>query len=315
MSIESGLTDFRYIGEDPFNKSEGELKLGPNGVRFILPREKRKRKYTVVYDAEWSEVISYENCAVHRCKDDLSWPLDETLPTDYESLGKSGMLFIFLRTPKNAFFQVWGFYPENDVTHVGELIEQYMERPSVPGLAHHATAAPVRYIVDHCQILSQFRAQWHDWLHTRSTVKPREHLREIGPNYIFCKEGMAIDFYGAGEQLEQMSTFWPWRVMGEIFAIDTEIIYQWYEDAYSFRQQVSDDKERHAILSAAKDALEKYNSLGGVKEYLFIRPWSFPSRFHRTWDKLEPFACKASRNYFPPILDFDDEEVEDGSII
>ena len=308
MSIDSGLTDFRYSAEDPYSKGEGEIKLGPEGARFVLPRERRKRSYTAVYDLKWSEVISYECSPVQFCKDDLSWQLEEKLPKGYKPVGNVGMLFVFLRTIEGAFFQVWGFFPESDVTHVTDLIVQYIRRPSVPGLAHHATAAPVRYILNECKVLSRFQAHWHDWLHTRSTVQPREKLRERGPNYIFCKEGMAIDFYGTGEQLEQMSTFWPWRIMNDIFSVDLEIMYQWYEDAYTFRQQVWDDKERQEFLSAAKEALQVYHSSEDVNEYVQIRPWSFPSRFHRTWDKLEPFACKASRNFFPPIFNFDEED-------
>jgi hypothetical protein len=224
------------------------------------------------------------------------------------------MLFIYHRLPENAFFQVWGFFPEDDVTLVRDQVEQYLGRVSLPGLAHHATSAPVKYIINSCEILSQFQTQWHDWLHRSSTVKPREKFREKGPNYIFCKEGMAIDFYGAGEQLEQMSIFWPWRVVNQIFNVESEIFYQWYEDAYTFQQQVWDDNERQKILESAQNALEIYNSSEDVEEYLLIRPWSFPSRFHRTWDKLAPFACKASRNKFPPILDFDEEE-DEGSLI
>jgi hypothetical protein len=44
------------------------------------------------------------------------------------------------------------------------------------------------------------------------------------------------------------------------------------------------------------------------QELVLIRPWSFPSRFHRSWDKLEPFASKVTRNSFPPVLDFVEEE-------
>ena len=312
MAIDSGITDFIYIGKDPTNEAEGELRFGPDRVKFILPREKKKRSYIAEYEVEWSEVISFECCPVFYFKDDMTWPINEDHPYDNEPLGKAGMLFIFLRRRDGAFFQVWGYFPHNDVTKVKDLISQYLERSSVPGLGHHATAAPVRYILDHCEILEKYQAHWHDWLHTRTTVKPRKNFREKGPNYVFCEEGMAIDFYGAGEQLEQMSTFWPWRVMNDIFTTGSEIFYQWFEDAYTFRQQVWDDNERKQIVTSAKNALQTYNSTDDVKEFVLIRPWSFPSRFHRTWDKLEPFASKVSRNSFPPIYDF---EEDDGSLI
>ena len=85
------------------------------------------------------------------------------------------------------------------------------------------------------------------------------------------------------------------------------IKYQWKEDAYIFEQQVLDDEQRHVFSQKAKSAFEAYGSSDDINEYLLIRPWSFPSRFYRTWDKLEPFASKASRNKFPPITDFLEE--------
>jgi hypothetical protein len=120
---------------------------------------------------------------------------------------------------------------------------------------------------------------------------------------------MAIDFYGTGEQLEQMSTFWPWRRIRRVFKDDEELCvrYQWHDDAFTFNQQVLDNEPRKEFSDAAEAALNLYNESDGVDEFLLIRPWSFPARFHRTWDKLEAFSSKASRNKFPPIYDFEEK--------
>ncbi|MHA2235338.1 MAG: hypothetical protein ACXABH_08420, partial [Candidatus Thorarchaeota archaeon] len=83
--------------------------------------------------------------------------------------------------------------------------------------------------------------------------------------------------------------------------------YQWKDDTYIFRQQVLKDDQRLEFTQAAESALDSYNSSDDVDEMLMIRPWSFPSRFHRTWDKLEAFSSKASRNRFPPIYDFKED--------
>ncbi|RLI53098.1 MAG: hypothetical protein DRP09_16515, partial [Candidatus Thorarchaeota archaeon] len=195
--------------------------------------------------------------------------------------------------------------------HVQNTLSEYLERPPVPGLAHHGNAAVVKYMVDHCTVLSRVKTEWHDWIKTGPLLgKPRKkRWRERGPDYVFCEEGMAIDFYGAGEQLEQMSTFWPWRVISTMIIDGYQILYQWYDDNYVYRQQVWDKEQRAEILKAAKNALKVYRSKEGIPEVLIIRPWTFPSRFYRTWDKLEPLTSKASRNRFPPILDFDEEDI------
>ena len=308
VSEESGLADFEYVGEDPYNKAAGELKLGSEGARFILPRKQRGRSYRAIFDVDWLDVISFECCEVNFCEDDKSWPLQEEPPEDYKIIGPAGMFFVFLMALGEAAFQIWAFTPCEEITTVGELAERYLKRPSLPGLAHHGTASAVRYIVDHCEILEQHKTQWHDWLRKGPTTKPRiKKFKERGPDYIFCKEGMAIDFYGAGVQLEQMSTFWPWRVINNIFVVGNEILYQWYEDSYTFKQQVWEDEKRESIYTAAENALDTYKSSKKVQELVLIRPWSFPSRFHQTWDKLEPFASKASRNSFPSIYDFEEE--------
>jgi hypothetical protein len=88
---------------------------------------------------------------------------------------------------------------------------------------------------------------------------------------------------------------------------DYHILYQWYDDFYVFRQQVWDKDERRVLLEVAKRALSSYQTSDGGPELLVIRPWSFPSYFHSTWEKLEPFLSKASRNGFPPIYDFEEE--------
>ncbi len=298
-----------YVGYDPYSKRTAETKIGQQGIRFTLPRRKRTKKYTIVYDIPWSEVISWDCSEVVICKEDNSWPLDEELPSDFKPIGNAAILFIFQKLKENKYFQIWSYFPQDDADRVRELVREHIGRDMVKGLAHHGTSAIVKYIVDHCDVLDSYQAHWYDWIHRGPSTKPREKKwREKGPVYIFCKEGMAINHYGSGVQLEQMSLFWPWRLIENIFIDDYEILYQWYEDAYTFRQQVWDDDERKRVLEMAKKALEFYRSSNDVPELMTIRPWSFPSRFYRSWDKLEPFVCKASRNGFPPIFDFEDEE-------
>ncbi|MHA1926851.1 MAG: hypothetical protein ACW974_13115, partial [Candidatus Thorarchaeota archaeon] len=151
---------------------------------------------------------------------------------------------------------------------------------------------------------------WYDWSKRGRQAKPNPKFRERGPDYVFCKEGMAIDFYGTGEQLEQMSTFWPWRLVKRIFVDHREfsILYQWHEDSYLYQQQVLNNDQRERMAEDAEKALDIYQSSDDVDQILSIRPRSFPSRWHRTWDKLEAFASKASRNPFPPIYDFAEDE-------
>lgn len=312
MSRDIGLTGFEYAGKDPFGKTSSELLISPAGARFDLPREKKTRSYKVTFDVRWAEVVSYECCRVNVCADEKSWPIGEEIPPKYEVIGPAGMLFVYLLIEKKAHFQIWAYFPYEDVDRVKELAERYIGIPSTPGLAHHGTAAVVRYVVDHCDVLTRFETEWQDWIHKSPSSpmsKAREKLREKGPVYNFCMEGMAIDFYGASEQLEQMSTFWPWRIINNMYLDDAEILYQWHDDAFIFRQQVWDDNTRKTILAAALDALKQYRSSSSVKQVLSIRPWSFPSSLHRSWDQLEPFGSKATRNRFPPIYDF--EEAED----
>ncbi|RDE16826.1 MAG: hypothetical protein C4K47_00775 [Candidatus Thorarchaeota archaeon] len=311
LSRDLGLSGFEYTGEDQYSKTIGELMIGAGGARFVLPRERKTRSYKVMFDLQWPEVVSYDCCKVSICKDEKSWPIDEELPAGYEVIGTAGMLFVYLIIEQSANFQIWAYFPYEDVDLVKELAERYIGRPSIPGLAHHGTAAVVKYIVDRCQVLSSIKSDWQDWLHKSPSSpmsKAREKLREIGPTYHFCLEGMAIDFYGASAQLEQMSTFWPWRAINNIYLDDVEILYQWFEDSFIYRQQVWADDSRQAILDAARDALNRYRSSHDVKQVLAIRPWSFPSSLHRSWDNLEPFSCKASRNRFPPIYDFEEPE-------
>ncbi len=309
MSDNDRLPEIEYIGTDPYSEKQQEIQINPDCTRFVLPREKKGKEYQAVFDAEWKEVISFEVCEVHYGKDDQTWPIDEILPDDFKPLGTVGLLFLYMMPFGQAFFPVWGKIPIEDVPEVRSLIEERLQRPSLPGLAHHGTAAAVKYILQHCEILSQKRAEWYDWTKKGRMSKPNPKFREIGPNYVYCKEGMAIDFYGAGEQLEQMSTFWPWRLIKRVFADHNEFVvrYQWYEDSYIFEQQVLEDEDRNEFGEKAEAALATYQSSDDVKELLLLRPWSFPSKFHRTWDKLEAFSSKASRNKFPPIYDFQEQ--------
>lgn len=309
MSDEERLPDIEYLGNCPHSKSRHELQINPTYARFILPRQKKRKEYQAVFDAEWKEVVSFEVAEVHYCKDEETWPIDEELPEGMKPIGTAGIVFLYTTPFGRAIFPVWTTIPVEDISTVRELIEERLDRPSLPGLAHHGTAAAVKYTLDHCEVYSRVRAEFYDWAKKGRMAKPNKKFRERGPDYVFSKEGMAIDFYGAGEQLEQMSTFWPWRLIHRVFCDDEEftVRYQWKEDAYVFEQQVLNDDQRHEFSHEAEKALEAYKSSDDVEEYLLIRPWSFPSRFHRTWDKLEAFSSKASRNRFPPITDFVEE--------
>jgi hypothetical protein len=309
MSDDETLLNVQYVGNCPYNEKREEIQINPTQARFILPRQKTRKDYQAVFDAQWNEVVSFEVSEVHYCKDGETWPLDEELLEGMKPIGTSGIVFLHTVPFGRAVFPIWSTIPAEDVPTVRELIEEHLDRPSLPGLAHHGTAAAVKYILDRCEILTRMRGEFYDWLKKGRMAKPNKKFRERGPDYVFCKEGMAIDFYGAGEQLEQMSTFWPWRLMHRVVPDNEElsIKYQWKEDAYIFEQQVLDDDMRHLFYQEAEKALEAYRASEGVNEYLLIRPWSFPSRFHRTWDKLEPFSSKASRNRFPPITEFTEE--------
>ena len=310
MSDEETLPDVEYIGNCPFSKARQEIQINPSQARFILPREKKKKQYQAIFDAQWDEVVSFEVSEVHYCKNGDTWPVDEELLEGLKPIGTAGIVFLHTVPFGRAVFPIWTTIPTEDVPTVREMIEKRLDRPSLPGLAHHGTAAAVKYILDRCEIYSRVRGEFYDWVRKGRMAKPNKKFRERGPDYVYCKEGMAVDFYGAGEQLEQMSTFWPWRLMYRIVEDNDEVQvkYIWKEDAYIFEQQVLDDEQRHVFTREAKKAIDEYSSSENVHEYLVIRPWSFPSRFHRTWDKLEPFASKASRNRFPPIIDFPEEE-------
>ncbi len=263
-----------------------------------------------MFDANLDEVVSFEVCIVHVCKDNKTWPADEELPEDYEPIGTAGLVYLFLMPFGKAFFPIWGIIPAEDVITVLDLLEKRLGRPSLPGLAHHGTAAAVRFIVDNCEVLGKKRAQWYDWSKKGRMAKPNKKFRERGPDYVYCKEGMAIDLYGTGEQLEQMSTFWPWRLIRRVFSDDYEfeVRYEWHEDAYTYRQQVLENEDRRDFCDKAESALEAYRASEDVDEMLLVRPRSFPSRFHKTWKELDAFSSKASRNRFPPIYDFVEEE-------
>jgi len=309
MTKDDRLSDVEYTGICPFSEKRHELQINREVARFILPRVKKRKEYSALYDAELDEVISFEVSEVHFGKDGETWPLDEDVPNDFELVGAAGMVFLFMMPFGKAVFPIWTTIPIEDVPTVRSLLEEYLERPSLPGLAHHGTSAAVRYILDHCEIYDRITAKWNDWTKKGRSDKPNPKFREKPPDYVYCKEGMAIDFYGAGEQLEQMSTFWPWRRIKRVFADDHDfcVRYQWTDDAYVYEQQVLDNDERRRFAEAAEDAFDAYNSADDVNEFLMIRPWSFPARYHRTWDKLEAFSSKASRNRFPPIYDFEEE--------
>jgi len=307
MTDEERLPNIEYLGVCPLSERTHELQINSTFARFLLPREKKRKGYRAVYDAEWEEVISFEVGEVHFAKGGETWPLGEEIVDEkFEPIDSAGIVFLYVMPDGRGVFPVWTTIPIEDVGKVRELIEKRLDRPSLPGLAHHGTAAAVKYILDHCEVHDRIRAEWYDWAKKGRMAKPNPRFRERGPDYVYCKEGMAIDFYGAGEQLEQMSTFWPWRLVHTVFADDQDLVvrYQWHEDAYMYNQQVLEDDKRHEFSAAAVKALDAYNTSDDVDEMLMIRPWSFPSRFHRTWDKIEAFSSKASRNRFPPIYDF-----------
>jgi hypothetical protein len=308
MTEEVDLSEYEYIGTAPYSDRPDRVGIGAQGVRFVLHRTKKRKSYQTAYDLEWSEVISYECAKVNYCEEAKSWPIDEEPLDDLKQIGPAGMIFFFLLPKVPGILQIWSYIPIDDVEEVRSLIEQYAGRPQLPGLAHHGNAAAVRHIINHCNVIERHQTTWHDWIKTGPLLgRPRDKFRERGPDYVFCEEGLAIDFYGAGEMLEQMSTFWPWKLIENIWLDDYEILYQWYDDSYIFRQQVWDKEERSILLKAAQSALASYRSSGDVPEILLIRPMAFPSYFYTTWEKLDPMSCKASRNGFPPIYDFVEE--------
>ena len=302
-----GLSDFDYVGEHPYSETPDKIGIGSEGVRFVLHRTKKRKSYQTVYNLDWKDVISFECAEVNYCEDDKSWPLDEEPTKDLKIIGPAGMVFFFLLPKEPGIFQVWSYIPLEDISIVRDLIKKYAGRPQLPRLAHHGNAAAVRYLVDKCTIRERHETTWHDWVKTGPALgKPRKKFRERGPDYIFCEEGLAIDFYGAGEMLEQMSTFWPWRVIESIWLDDYSIQYKWFDDAYIFSQQVWDSDQRPILLEAAKRALAAYQSSDDTSEFLLIRPTAFPSYFYTTWEKLDPMSCKASRNGYPPVEDFEE---------
>ena len=310
MTEDETLPDIEYLGVCPYSEKRHEFQINPTHARFILPREKKKKVYRAGYDTEWKDVVSFEVCDVHYAKGGDTWPIGEELvDRKFKPIDSAGMVFLYIMPSGTAVFPIWTTIPIDDVPTVRELIEKRLDRPSLPGLAHHGTSAAVRYMLDNCEVYTRIRAEWNDWVKKGRIAKPITKFRERGPDYVYCKEGMAIDFYGAGERLEQMSTFWPWRRVKRVFADNEElgVRYQWKDDAYIFNQQVLDDDQRLEFSQAAESAFDAYNASDNVNEMLMIRPWSFPSRFHRTWDKLEAFSSKASRNRFPPIYDFKEE--------
>ena len=287
MSEEVDLTGYEYIGKAPYSKKPDILALDSKEARFVLHRTKKKKSYQVVFDIDWSEVVSFECCEVNYAKDDKSWPLDDDPRKGMEIIGPAGMLFFFLKPTDQNFFQIWSYIPLEDVRMVREMVEEYVGKPPVPGLAHHGNAAIVKYILDRCTIRERHTTTWHDWIKTGPLLgKPRKKWLEKGPDYVYCEEGLGIDFYGAGESLEQMSTFWPWRLISNVMIDEYHILYQWYDDDYIFRQQVWDKDERKVIFEKAKASLESYRLNDDVDEFLTIRPWSFPSYFHLVcWEK------------------------------
>ncbi|NHJ13794.1 MAG: hypothetical protein EAX95_08955 [Candidatus Thorarchaeota archaeon] len=305
MDLEEDV-QWEYVGAAPYTKENAEFRLNSEEVEFILPRKKRGRSYSVVFTAKWFEIVSFDCSEIVFCKDDKTWPLDEPLPSDFKEIGPAGIFFAFLRAGGEAFFQIWSIIPFEDVPRVREIAEKYLGRPSVPGLAHHGTTAAVNYVLNHCQVVERIKLNWHDWIKVGPSTRPREKFQEIDPELVICREGMAFNFHGASAKLKQMSTFWPWRLLKTITTMDDEvpqIAYVWHEDSYTFQQQVWEDEERKEILKKVTTALQAYREDQAVDEFVLVRPWSFPSVFHDTWDDLQPFASKPSRDGFPPITE------------
>ncbi|NHI88632.1 MAG: hypothetical protein EAX87_03855 [Candidatus Thorarchaeota archaeon] len=302
--------DWEISSVNPYSKERAELRMNADQIDFILPRRKRGRSYNVVFNVKWDEIISFDCSQIIYCKDELTWPAEEPLPKKYVEIGPAGIFFLFLRAGGEAFFQIWAIVPQSDIEKITEFAQEQLSRQNVPGLAHHGTTGVVNYILDRCEIIEKIPLHWHDWIRSGPSTKPREKFMEIDPELVICKEGMAFNFAGASSKLKQMSTFWPWRVIREIAPLKDEvpqIAYIWHEDNYTFTQQVWDDSERNEILMKVKTAHEEYQKDDSIKELRLIRPWSFPSVFHDTWDNLKPFVSKASRDGFPPI----EEIIED----
>lgn len=292
------------ISVHPYSEERAELRMNAEQIDFILPRKKRGRPYNVIFNVKWNEIVSFDCSPINYCKDDLTWPINEPLPKKYSEIGPAGIFFLFLRAGGEAFFQIWAIIPQEDIESVTAYAEEHLGRHNVPGIAHHGTTGAVNYMLDHCEVIDRVRLHWHDWIKKGPSVEPREKFAEIGPELVICKEGIAFNFSGASSKLEQMSTFWPWRLLRTVTPLQDEtpqIAYVWYEDSYTFTQQVWADDERNDLLQRIRSAHEAYQNDDSIRELRLIRPWSFPSVDHETWDNLQPFASKASRDGFPPI--------------
>jgi hypothetical protein len=303
--------DWDIISTNPYSEKKAELRMNAEQIDFVLPRKKRGRSYNVVFNVKWDEIVSFDCSPITYCQKELTWPAAEPLPEKYDAVGQAGIFFLFLRAGGEAYFQIWAIVPQEDIRKITEYTEERLGRGNVPGLAHHGTTGVVNYILDRCEIIDRIPLHWHDWIKRGPSTKPREKFMEIDPELVLCKEGMAFDFSGASSKLKQMSTFWPWRLLRTITAMEDEvpqIAYVWHEDNYTFTQQVWDDKERDNILQKVRSVHEAYQSDNSIRELRLIRPWSFPSVYHDTWDNLEPFVSKASRDGFPPVEEVSEDE-------
>ncbi|MFW9908726.1 MAG: hypothetical protein ACFFEF_09140 [Candidatus Thorarchaeota archaeon] len=295
--------DWDIICADPYSSEQAELRMNSEQIDFILPRKKKGRSYRVVFNVKWDEIVSFDCSEVMYCKDEMTWPLGEPLPKGYKEIGPAGIFFAFLRAADQAFFQIWAIISKEDIPRVIEYAEEKLGRKNVPGLAHHGTTGVVKYVLERCEVIDRIRLHWHDWISAGPSTKPRDKFQEKDPELVLCREGMAF-VLGDSSKLKQMSTFWPWRLIREITLMADEvpqIAYIWHEDSYTFTQQVWDDNERNDILQRVKSAHQAYLQDDTISELRLIRPWSFPSVSHDTWDDLKPFVSKASRDGFPPI--------------
>ncbi|TFF95253.1 hypothetical protein EU546_03640, partial [Candidatus Thorarchaeota archaeon] len=103
-------SDLDYIGTDPFDP-ENEVRLDNNSATFFLKRKKKRKEYQTQYDASWEEVVSFDVCEVHYCKDELSWPLDEDPPDELKPIDTAGILFLYTLPHGRAFFPIWSIIP------------------------------------------------------------------------------------------------------------------------------------------------------------------------------------------------------------
>ena len=293
---------------EPFFKPARKMVFGSNLAEISIPQKRKFRgvlyhKFRIHYD----KVKSYEVIPVKAAADRASYPLDKP----QIGLKELGEIFLFgFNNDETDWYAFDAFIPKEEVRDVAKILLEKVKRPQLKGITHYGNLAAIKYVMDQCEIVYEYKIELTDWVKGSQFMRPARGKYEkyvpkkdesTPPTVSIFKEGIAQIFEARDPPiLQQMSTFWPWNLISKVTEKDNKLKIEWYDKTYAYEQLISDSAVREKIIKICIDCLE--SSKNKKYQYAhFIRSNSFPSRYETSWYNLEPFGCDASRSGLPPV--------------